>query len=217
MGADSAQGDIPFILNSKSYQDLKMRVRKAIPNPFATWQWWVKASLIFGLAVWLELHALLYGPSLGKGAVLGVLMAMIGLCIQHDANHGAVSPNGWVNRMWGYTQVSPPAPQHERHRGAVCSKHTVVPLPLAAHGGDSSSAMGGGGVPRLTLGTTHTALCGATYESHLWGATASRTRMLPTAHTLPMRAHASACGRHKGAGQDWIGGSAAAHGSGLRA
>jgi fatty acid desaturase (delta-4 desaturase) len=36
--------------------------------------------------------------------MLGVLMAMIGLCIQHDANHGAVSRNVIVNRLWGYTQ-----------------------------------------------------------------------------------------------------------------
>ena len=31
-------------------------------------------------------------------------MAMIGLCIQHDANHGAVSRSETINRLWGYTQ-----------------------------------------------------------------------------------------------------------------
>jgi hypothetical protein len=93
-------------LNSKSYQELKIRVKKAIPYPFATLEWYFKASLIFGLAVFLEFESLLNGPSVLKALVLGVIMAMIGLCIQHDANHGAVSPNGWVNRIWGYTQVS---------------------------------------------------------------------------------------------------------------
>ena len=97
--------EIPFILNSKSYQDLKLRVKKAIPYPFATWEWYIKALIIFGLAVFLELESLFSGPSIFKALVLGVVMAMIGLCIQHDANHGAVSPNGWVNSLWGYTQV----------------------------------------------------------------------------------------------------------------
>ncbi len=99
------QNEIPFVLNSKSYQDLKIRVKKAIPYPFATFEWYFKAFLIFGLAVFLEFESLLNGPSVLKALILGVIMAMIGLCIQHDANHGAVSPNGWVNRIWGYTQV----------------------------------------------------------------------------------------------------------------
>lgn len=99
------QGAFPFILNSKSYQDLKLKVKKAIPYQFATWGWWLKAFLIFGMAVFLEFEALVTGPSVPKAAILGVIMAMIGLCIQHDANHGAVSSNGWVNRLWGYTQV----------------------------------------------------------------------------------------------------------------
>jgi fatty acid desaturase len=105
-GNENKEGDFPFILNSKSYQDLKIRVKKAIPYQFATWGWWIKATLIFGLAVFLEFEALLSGPSILKASVLGVVMAMIGLCVQHDANHGAVSPNGWVNRLWGYTQVA---------------------------------------------------------------------------------------------------------------
>ena len=92
-------------MNSKNYQDLKLRVKKAIPYPFATWEWFVKAAIIFGLAVYLEFESLINGPSFAKALALGVIMAMIGLCIQHDANHGAVSPNGWVNTLWGYTQV----------------------------------------------------------------------------------------------------------------
>ena len=44
------------------------------------------------------------GPSLVKYALLGFFMALVGLTIQHDANHGGVSPKGWVNQVWGYTQ-----------------------------------------------------------------------------------------------------------------
>lgn len=79
------RNEIPFILNSKSYRDLKIRVKKAIPYPFATFEWYFKASLIFGLAVFLEFESLQNGPSLFKALVLGVVMAMIGLCIQHES------------------------------------------------------------------------------------------------------------------------------------
>ena len=60
---------------------------------------------MMALSLFLEYHALAYGFSFLKSIALGVLFAMIGLCIQHDANHGAVSKNGTVNRLWGYTQV----------------------------------------------------------------------------------------------------------------
>lgn len=35
---------------------------------------------------------------------LGFLFALIGLNIQHDANHGAISPNPAINRALGITQ-----------------------------------------------------------------------------------------------------------------
>jgi fatty acid desaturase (delta-4 desaturase) len=37
-------------------------------------------------------------------APLGFLMALIGLNIQHDANHGAISKNPSINRILGYSQ-----------------------------------------------------------------------------------------------------------------
>lgn len=64
----------------------------------------MKAVGIMALVCYLEYSSLAHGFNLLKSTVLGVLMAMIGLCIQHDANHGAVSASGWVNRFWGYTQ-----------------------------------------------------------------------------------------------------------------
>ena len=38
-------------------------------------------------------------------AFLGLINAWIGLNVQHDANHGAVSRRHWVNRMLGLSQV----------------------------------------------------------------------------------------------------------------
>jgi len=103
-GSGSAVGGSAFVLNSEAYQELKRRVKKAIPQPYATPEWYFKAVGIMALSVYLEYDSVVSGFSFLKSAALGVLMAMIGLCIQHDANHGAVSPNGWVNRFWGFTQ-----------------------------------------------------------------------------------------------------------------
>uniref|UniRef100_A0A7S0VTU3 Cytochrome b5 heme-binding domain-containing protein n=1 Tax=Hemiselmis tepida TaxID=464990 RepID=A0A7S0VTU3_9CRYP len=103
-GQKAALGDSAFLLNTKAYQDLKQRVRKAIPYQFATWEWYAKAVAIMALSAYLEYDSVASGFALWKSALLGVLMAMVGLCIQHDANHGAVSQKGWVNRAWGFTQ-----------------------------------------------------------------------------------------------------------------
>ncbi|EKX52416.1 hypothetical protein GUITHDRAFT_161182, partial [Guillardia theta CCMP2712] len=103
-GSGSAHGDLVFKLNTPAFQDLKSRVQKAIPYQFATSEWYVKACLIMILNVSMEYLIVRDGPSLLKASVLGLSMALIGLCIQHDANHGAVSKSGWVNRFWGYTQ-----------------------------------------------------------------------------------------------------------------
>eukprot|EP00049_Salpingoeca_infusionum_P012759 m.236708 g.236708 ORF g.236708 m.236708 type:complete len:444 (+) comp15264_c0_seq12:4869-6200(+) len=43
-------------------------------------------------------------PSMVAGALCGLFMAWIGLNIQHDANHGAVSRNPLVNEVLGFTQ-----------------------------------------------------------------------------------------------------------------
>jgi fatty acid desaturase (delta-4 desaturase) len=84
--------------------EMKATVAKAIPYPYATSEWWVKAWVIMIAEIYVEYHNYIYGYTIGKSVLLGFLMAMIGLCIQHDANHGAVSRKEIINRLWGYTQ-----------------------------------------------------------------------------------------------------------------
>lgn len=86
------------------FNELKATVAKAVPYPYATTEWWVKASVIMIAEIYVEYHNYIYGYTIAKSVLLGVLMAMIGLCIQHDANHGAVSRSETINRLWGYTQ-----------------------------------------------------------------------------------------------------------------
>lgn len=93
-----------YLMNSYAFQDLKKRVKKAVPYTFATAEWYLKALCIMFINISLEFANVFYGFSIFRSIALGINMAMIGLCIQHDANHGAVSPRGWVNVFWGYTQ-----------------------------------------------------------------------------------------------------------------
>jgi len=84
--------------------ELKASVAKAVPHPYATNEWWIKAIAIMIAEIYVEYHNYIYGFTIAKSILLGFLMAMIGLCIQHDANHGAVSRSEIINRLWGYTQ-----------------------------------------------------------------------------------------------------------------
>ncbi len=93
-----------YIVNSTAFRNLKHRIKGIVPYPFATAEWYLKAIIIIGLEICLELHSILYGFTFIKSACVGVLMALIGLCIQHDANHGAISKKGWVNTLWGLSQ-----------------------------------------------------------------------------------------------------------------
>ena len=86
------------------FNELKATVAKAVPYPYATTEWWAKAWVIMIAEIYVEYHNYIYGYTIVKSVLLGVLMAMIGLCIQHDANHGAVSRSETINRLWGYTQ-----------------------------------------------------------------------------------------------------------------
>jgi len=91
-------------INSESFMELKRRVNAVIKYPYATSEWYIKAFFIISSLMYIEYHNICYGFSIYKSILLGYLMALVGLCIQHDANHGAVSPNGYVNILWGFTQ-----------------------------------------------------------------------------------------------------------------
>ena len=93
-----------YKLNSSIFNELKENIKKAVPNQYANYEWWIKAYAIIFTEVYIEYYNYMHGYALYRSIMLGVLMAMIGLCIQHDANHGAVSHNQIINRLWGYTQ-----------------------------------------------------------------------------------------------------------------
>lgn len=89
------------------YFELCELVEKTLPRQqsFAPAAYWLKMAVILGSAVGLEIYihtTRQYEWYLTS--TMGLLMALIGLNIQHDANHGALSRNPAVNRLLGMTQ-----------------------------------------------------------------------------------------------------------------
>nr|QWC69494.1 front-end desaturase 1 [Tigriopus californicus] len=89
------------------YLELCERIDKVIPRmkSFAPWSYFIKATLIWSTAIGLEIH-MHYNASYPwfETALLGFFFALMGLNVQHDANHGSLSRKPWVNRFWGLAQ-----------------------------------------------------------------------------------------------------------------
>nr|ADG36330.1 delta-4 fatty acid desaturase [Diacronema viridis] len=71
---------------------------------FAPASYWLKAAALIVAALTLEGYMLLRGKTLFLSVLLGLVFAWIGLNIQHDANHGALSRYPAVNYCLGYMQ-----------------------------------------------------------------------------------------------------------------
>jgi len=85
---------------------------------FAPWSYYLKAVFIWGTAIGIEVYMHYFAYyKWWLAAICGWFFALIGLLInshslsinafqlglniQHDANHGALSKNPLVNRFWG--------------------------------------------------------------------------------------------------------------------
>lgn len=71
---------------------------------YAPWWYYIKAVLILLLPMSLEIYMLKHGRTLGLSLLWGIGSAWIGLNVQHDANHGAISANPLINRLFGLGQ-----------------------------------------------------------------------------------------------------------------
>lgn len=101
---DSIPLDQSYEHNSPFYVELKKKVYGELKKPFADWSFWIKCILLLVSTVALEWYTLLYGRQIWSSLLLGWFFALIGLNIQHDANHAALSKHYWVNRLLGYSQ-----------------------------------------------------------------------------------------------------------------
>jgi fatty acid desaturase (delta-4 desaturase) len=93
--------------DDKEYLELCEIVEKVLPRhkSFAPLSYYLKIAVLFSMTVSLEcyLHYTATYP-VHLVTALGILFALVGMNIQHDANHGAISRKAWVNRFLGTTQ-----------------------------------------------------------------------------------------------------------------
>lgn len=89
------------------YEELCQEVNRILPphKSFAPWTYYVKAIVLWfttiAYEVWIHAQGDYYWYHM---CLLGIFFALIGLNIQHDANHGAISKHFWVNRIFGLSQ-----------------------------------------------------------------------------------------------------------------
>jgi fatty acid desaturase (delta-4 desaturase) len=91
----------------KDFIELCEIIDKVLPRSksFAPLSYYIKISCIIFCAVGLEVYIHTTQSYVWYLTALeGFFMALIGLNIQHDANHGAVSRNPTVNRVLGLLQ-----------------------------------------------------------------------------------------------------------------
>lgn len=89
------------------YLELCDIICKILPREqqFATLSYYLKITVLLLLTICLETHMHVNNAyNTVNSSVLGLLFAFIGLNVQHDANHGSISPRAWVNRVLGMTQ-----------------------------------------------------------------------------------------------------------------
>lgn len=89
------------------YLELCARIEKVLPKhkTFAPFRYYVKIFTLLAVSFGLEYY--IHTTQSYKWyltAPLGLCFAWIGMNIQHDANHGAISRNSAVNRVLGMTQ-----------------------------------------------------------------------------------------------------------------
>lgn len=89
-------------LADQDYLELCSIIDQILPQnkSFAPWHYFLKIFVLLVAAIGLEVYihsSQQYVWYLTAG--LGLLKALIGMNIQHDANHGAISRNHFINRL----------------------------------------------------------------------------------------------------------------------
>lgn len=95
------------IENDSDYMELCEEIQKVLPThkSFAPLQYYAKCFFLLFITFALEYHIHSNGYYNWYNMILlGWLFSLVGLNIQHDANHGAISKHFWVNRIMGMSQ-----------------------------------------------------------------------------------------------------------------
>lgn len=95
------------LVKDKEYLELCALVEAALPRhkSFAPPLYYFKLVMLFGATLALEAHIHTTKSYFWHlTALQGLLFALVGMNIQHDANHGSISRNPIINRVLGMTQ-----------------------------------------------------------------------------------------------------------------
>lgn len=84
-------------------REIKREVFKIVRRgrEFGTWGWYFRAFFYIGLFFYLQYQWMTAGTSIGLAIMYGLSQSLIGLNVQHDANHGAASRKHWINDLLG--------------------------------------------------------------------------------------------------------------------
>jgi len=84
-------------------REIKKEVFKIVRRgrEFGTWGWHIRAVFYCALMFTLQYVWMTTPTTIAMAIVYGVSQALIGLNVQHDANHGAASKKPWVNNLYG--------------------------------------------------------------------------------------------------------------------
>ena len=97
-------------LQSSSYKfdteferEIKREVFKIVRRgrEFGTFGWFFRAFMYIAVFFALMYQWVVHGSHWKLAIVYGISQAMIGMNVQHDANHGAASKRAWVNDLFG--------------------------------------------------------------------------------------------------------------------
>lgn len=93
-----------YSFGSEFEKEVKREVFKIIHPSRAFGTPWYFIRVIFYLSLMFSLQYMWvkYGSALTLAIALGISQALIGLNVQHDANHGACSKMPWVNDLLGF-------------------------------------------------------------------------------------------------------------------
>jgi len=93
-----------YLMDTEFAREIKREVYKIVPHgkDFGTNGYFARAAFYLCLYFYLVSKIVTAGYTWPIAIAYGVSQALIGLNVQHDANHGAASKKSWVNDLLGF-------------------------------------------------------------------------------------------------------------------
>ena len=92
-----------YMFDTPFERELKAEVFKIVRRgkEFGTYGWYFRCAVYLIVFFGLQYRWVVHGSSISLAIFYGIAQALIGMNVQHDANHGAASKNPWINDVLG--------------------------------------------------------------------------------------------------------------------